>query len=488
MKHIITKTAVIILACLSLFSLPSCFKKQFDAPADKRAYDPQLPVTHSIARLADFPQGVAIDSDVIVAGIVVMDDRSGNYYKKLVIQDSTGGIELLAGQNNLYNDYPVGRKVYVKCKGLFPGSDGLNPQLGYTPDASGGVSDIPGLLLSDFIVKAGYPHTITPDTLSLSDLASPGSARKHLNTLVVIKNAEFADGQAGIPYAQPASIASATSLTVKDCDGGKITLRNSGFARFQSCLTPTGNGMICGIYTRYNNTPQLYIRDTADVSFYGTRCNGGTGPAAVPVITVDSLRRLFSGSSVTLPALKIRGIVISDKDNGNVSGGNVVFQGGSDDRGIILYYGGGSTAYALGDSLEVNLTGCSLKQYNGKLEVEGLAAAKTQKHGTKKRIIPRTPTIAQIMAAPAQYESTLVKIVQASFQAGAATYNGNAGNLNITDATGTIKHYCTMTTSFKDDPLPGAAVAAVTGYIDLFSGVAQLRIRKPETPVNDVVP
>lgn len=255
--------------------ISSC-KKDYEAPPDMSGYDPKIPVTHTIAQLQAMPLGVVIDSDVVVSGIVVMDDRSGNYYKKMVIQDETGGIEVLVDQNNLYNDYPVGRKVYIKCRGLFVGAYGQNLQLGYTPDAGGSLSNIPAVMVGDFIVKANYPNPIVPDTVTLADLASPNGAKERLNTLVAIRNAEFAPAFVGVPYAQLASLASATNLTVNDCGGGSITLRNSGYAKFQPLTTPGGNGILVGIYTRYNNTPQLYIRDTADVKFYGPRCDGST--------------------------------------------------------------------------------------------------------------------------------------------------------------------------------------------------------------------
>lgn len=275
MKQIIT-AAFGVLAISALLGISSCVKKDFDAPPDTSGYDPMLTVTHTIAKLQAMKQGMAIDSDVVVAGIVVMDDRSGNYYKKIVIEDSTGGIEVLLDQYNLYNDYPVGRKVYIKCKGLFLGAYGQNQQLGYTPDQTGTLSNIPAVVINDYIVKANYPNPIVPDTVTLAQLASPNGAKKYLNTLVAIKKAEFAQGSIGVPYAQLASLASATNLTVNDCGGGTITMRNSGYAKFQPFLTPKGNGVLLGIYTRYNNTPQLYIRDTSDVKFYGERCDGVT--------------------------------------------------------------------------------------------------------------------------------------------------------------------------------------------------------------------
>ena len=61
---------------------------------------------------------VLITDDAVIEGVVGMDDRSGNYYQQIAIQDATGGVLLRLAGNNLYNNYPVGRKVYVKLKGL----------------------------------------------------------------------------------------------------------------------------------------------------------------------------------------------------------------------------------------------------------------------------------------------------------------------------------------------------------------------------------
>src|ERR1700744_119412 len=96
-----------ICACICSFAIAACIKKQYKGPPDTSGYDPHLSVTHTIAQLLALPVGSAITEDVIISGIVIMDDKSGNYYKKIVIQDSTGGIEMELDQNNLYNDYPV---------------------------------------------------------------------------------------------------------------------------------------------------------------------------------------------------------------------------------------------------------------------------------------------------------------------------------------------------------------------------------------------
>ena len=58
------------------------------------------------------------DDDMVIGGQVVSEDRSGNIYKSLYIQDETGAIEIKLGKNGIYNDYQPGRWVYVKPSGL----------------------------------------------------------------------------------------------------------------------------------------------------------------------------------------------------------------------------------------------------------------------------------------------------------------------------------------------------------------------------------
>jgi hypothetical protein len=265
-----------VIFCILLFGFSSCLKKEYEGPPDTSGYDPKLAVTTAIAEMAALPQGIIIPEDIIISGLVVMDDKSGNYSRKIVLEDSTGGIEVLLDQSNLYNDFPVGRKLYIKCKGLYVGNYGGNPQLGYTPDNTGSISNIPALLISDFIVKGNYPNVVIPDTLTIADL-SKANAAMYLNTLIAIKNVEFVDSNVGIPYAQLASIASATSLSMKDCNGNVVMLRTGGYARFQPYVTPGGNGVVIGIFTKYKNELQLSVRDTADVHFKNVRCDGSSG-------------------------------------------------------------------------------------------------------------------------------------------------------------------------------------------------------------------
>ena len=74
---------------------------------------------------------VKIEKDIVIGGQVVSEDKSGNIYKSLYIQDETGGIELKLGKSGLYNDYKLGQWVYVKCSGLTLGAYKGMLQLGF---------------------------------------------------------------------------------------------------------------------------------------------------------------------------------------------------------------------------------------------------------------------------------------------------------------------------------------------------------------------
>lgn len=463
----ITWLPLLALVLGSIFALQSC-RKEYDVPPDNSGYDPKLTVTHTIAQIQEFASGTIINEDIIISGIVNIDDREGNYYKKITIQDETGGIEILLDQNNLYNDFPVGRKIYVKLKGLYKGDNSETPQIGYTPDGTGSLSNIPYTIIDRHIVKANYPNELTPIEVTLADLASPGSAKHLINKLVIIKDAEFAPELIGQTFADPASIRSATNRTLQECGSStKIVLRTSGYAKFQPETIPGGKGSIIAIYTRFGSTPQLYIRSTADVNFTEERCDGSS-PTGPEMISIANLRELYSGSSMTLTSLKITGTVISDRANGNILGQNLVIQQG--DRGIMVRFSSAHT-FNLGDSIEVIVTGAKLEEFNSLLQVNGVPNANASKVGTG-TITPKVLTIAELLANFEIYESSLVKINSVSVS-GSGTFSGEK---SINDGTGSMLLYTRTDASFASTSIPGSPFS-VTAVVGQFNDKKQLQMR-----------
>ena len=469
-------TVRILTLLFAVISFSACIKKDFDAPPDQSSIDPKIPCNKTIAQiktLYNSASAVRIDSDYTVYGIVTADDKSGNFYKQIVIQDSTAGLTVLIDNNSLFNEYPVGRKIYIKLKGLYMSKYAATPQLGYIPDGTGAISNIPGSLLGNFIIKANYPNTVVPETVTLTQLNNTATFSYYVNRLVTIDNAEFTSADMGKPYADPAAIASGTSRYVEECSSTKtIQLRSSGYANFQPLLTPLGKGKITGIFTLYNNSAQLVIRDTTDVKFAGLRCNGSSG--AIPIVSIDSIRKL--GIGIKLGEYKIKGVVISSADSGNLSKGNMVIQDGN--KGITIYFGSTVVVpYKPGDSVIVDVTSDSLINYRGTIEIKGAALSSVTKVGTG-TIIPKLLTIAQLNANFANYEGTLVQVVNASITGG-GTYSGSK---TFTDASGTMILYTATAASFASQSVP-TTPKSFTGIASYYFTTTQLQIRYPSLDV-----
>jgi len=261
-----------LLTCFSLFQI-GCKSKKWTTPNDNNLSDPEFPIQKTIAELRSgmgTTGAKEIKENIIISGVVIADDRSGNFYKQIIIDDGTAAIPILLDAYNLYNDYPIGRKIFVKCKGLFTGFYYKLPQLGFTANEKGSLSPIPFYLWDTYLIKGSVGNKIIPIEVSIADAMK---AKPELyNRLIKIKEAQIIDTLAAPAYALPASLSSATNIQLMNCDSNIILWRNSGFAKFQSYKPPYGKGTITAIYTVYNNTPQLMIRDTADVQLKSARC------------------------------------------------------------------------------------------------------------------------------------------------------------------------------------------------------------------------
>ncbi|MFN8238177.1 MAG: DUF5689 domain-containing protein [Chitinophagales bacterium] len=295
----IQKLFIAITLLVAISSTTSCKKDTFDEPPGNTV-DPNLD-TISISRLKAYYTGgspVSIPDDVTIAGIVIGDDRTGNLYKSIVIDDGNAAIALsIDVSSGLYTDYPVGRKIYVKCKGLALGTYGGTPQLGgYVDGAS--VGRIAQALLPKIIVKGPIGNDITP-LIQHVHIAQLNDA--YLSRLIQLDTVEFKTTSADTAYADVYKpIPDDGNRILGDCDGGTITVRTSPYCTFAYVKTPTGNGTVLGIYTKYNSTKQFTIRDTSDVNLRGTNCS------AIPVPVVDTLLfqnfNSFSTGNLNIPS------------------------------------------------------------------------------------------------------------------------------------------------------------------------------------------
>jgi hypothetical protein len=252
-----------ITSVLFILFLFGCVKQNFDTVPE---YKVNYEANTTIADLKAMYQGtnIMIDTNLIIKGIVVADDQSGNFYKELYLQDETGAINLRLDQAELYFKYPVGRLVYVKCQNLYIGPYQEVMQIGWGP----AVDRIPTTYMSREIVPdisaGGTP--VEPKLLTLGTLNDDD-----LGKVIKLENIQFVDGDLSKTYANGTAHIDA-STTIEDCNGNVVIIRTSGYSIFANETVAQGNGTMIAILGKYGGDYQLKIRTTDELDMNGTRC------------------------------------------------------------------------------------------------------------------------------------------------------------------------------------------------------------------------
>jgi len=255
----------LLLMAMFIISPMACVDLDFDQPPPG-GIDPNIPVTTTIAELKSrhvLDEYEEITDDVVLGALVISDDATGNFFKQLVIQDATGGIEMRIEMTDLHNVYPVGRKVYVKAKGLWLGDYNGLTQLGAGVN-SDGLLRIPESLIDKYLVRATYGNEIIPALKSIDDLKT-----SDISTLVKFENVQIISAHVGLPYAEASLFG---NLNLEDCSRTRVIIRSSSFASFANDPAPAGNGTVVGVLGIFGTDYQLMIRDLNDLSLTGERC------------------------------------------------------------------------------------------------------------------------------------------------------------------------------------------------------------------------
>lgn len=270
---------------LLTFNFSSCIDKSFD-DIQPRLDTTSMTANTTIAELKSVYPGTLVKltdttfynrDSILIEGIVISDDKDGNFYKTIVIEDATGGIELKLDKTTLYNDYRRGQRVIIYCNELYLGDYGGLIQLGstYTENEYQQIGGIEGdVMINKHVFRnGGTLVSKTPITFEASTLTPA-----NLSMLIKIDNAEF----------QKVTLLGDTKrLTFADKVGGEsidhylevcgipttnLVLRSSGFAKFANDTIPSLKGSVTGILSYYNGTYQLMIRDLKDINFVNPRC------------------------------------------------------------------------------------------------------------------------------------------------------------------------------------------------------------------------
>ncbi|QXP72948.1 lamin tail domain-containing protein [Tenacibaculum sp. AHE15PA] len=401
MKNIFKFGAILFI----FFSFYACVEDgDFTIPT--LGYDKEYATIKPLTEIADLYQGSLVDfeEDITTFGYVVSNDKEGNFYKSIIIQDSPEnpsiGFEVLIDDFNLNARYTVGRKIFIKLKGLFLNRKNGAYQIGAENTFRNGVTQIGPNDYVYFIDRSSEIATVIPTELKTTQLTDA-----HINTLIKINNLQ--SETQGLTYAN-SSNTDPVDRIFTSCDSFEtITLTTSGFADFKALPIPNKKGSITAILNKLENDYQLFIRGTNDVDLteeYGCYQN--------PTETsLTDIKALFTESETTITQnSKIKVIVTSDLSKGNISNQNVFAQDNL--AGISLNFSD-THNLNLGDEIEIAVGGLKLNENNGLLQLN-LAASNILNTTTGTLPAPEIVSLSQALSG--DYESKLVQIEDVQFK------------------------------------------------------------------------
>ncbi len=255
-----------LFATIVLFSFSACVKTDPVAPPNDSKDSTVLTATNTIAQLKAMYSGslMEITDSIILKATVSANDKSGNIYKTLFVQDATGGLELKLDATNLFNDYPAGTNIFISTKGMYLGDYNGAIQLGGMYNGAIGRLEQP--LIPLHIFKAGDQSEVAVTNLKISDITDA-----NIGTVIKLSGVQFDDTTSTYSDASKTS-----NRTLIDTLGNSILVRTSNYADFSSDKLPAGNGELTAVLSKFGSDYQLYIRTKEDVKLNNARWLGST--------------------------------------------------------------------------------------------------------------------------------------------------------------------------------------------------------------------
>ncbi|GAB1356520.1 hypothetical protein MASR1M29_06880 [Cloacibacterium normanense] len=213
---------------------------------------------------------------------VTANDKTGNLFKYIYVEDKTGGIRVNIDMASLYADprFFVGKQVLINLKDLYVGSVNGEVQLG------GLFSGNVGRVLPNDVYKHFFPTNDFTEVVA-TEKTIAGLTDADVGRWIKIKNLQFINDDLGESYAGGSN----TSRTLEDCSGAKISLTTSSFANFASRQIDSGKGDLYGVLTKYNGKYEVWITNPLGADFDGNRCDGSPAPVFESIFNED-----FSGA------------------------------------------------------------------------------------------------------------------------------------------------------------------------------------------------
>ncbi|QNM85449.1 choice-of-anchor J domain-containing protein [Polaribacter pectinis] len=277
------------------------------------------------------------ENPTYVEAYVVSSDATGNFYKKLMVQDKpenpTAGIEIIINQTSLSETFDIGRKIYIKLDGLSVSYDDgesanfISPTNGipgkYVLGVLDGdqVDDIPSTSVAKHIFRSATVAEIVPTSIKLADITG-----EHISTMIQLPSAQMLKSDLTKTFAGESNDEFDGFRTVFECETEKtIQLQTSTFASFKSNLVPQGKGTFTAVLSKDFRSEFLVAiaNKPSDLEFTDMdRCDPpvldcGTGAVGGSVVLLEEdFENITTSGAITAAGWT----------NVNVNGGSTIYQ------------------------------------------------------------------------------------------------------------------------------------------------------------------
>jgi len=401
-------------------------------------------------------------SPAYIKATVIADDKSGTFFKSLVVEDATGGISLALDAEHMYESFPIGAEILVSISGLTLNRAAGLPSIGDGIDEDNRLERVDENKVLGIIINTGNMNPVVPVPLTLDKFYQ--DEINYLNRLIEFSDIEFPLSEVGVAFAAVET----RNITISDCDDDFILFRSSSFADFANQPIPNGSGKFVGITGKFLDDAQIFLRELGDLNIDLDRCDG-SGGQATNEITIQSIQdRYYDLGADKAEEGYITGTVISDKNTDQLHSQNIILQNGED--GILVRFSSDHN-FEIGTQLQITVSGQEVSEFNGLLQVNNVPIFNAINKGSGTLPAPLEITVDEILIDNNKYESTRVLIKGATLS-GSSTFSGN---VNVDDGTEEIVIFTFDYASYANDPVP-SGIVDVTAIVSQFQETTQLLI------------
>ena len=276
MRHI--HYYIIIAFACAIFT--SCMDNDWDIPGTNGSeYGNQAVTETNVVTIAQLKQKYAtviyngsyvqFTEPTQIKGVVTGNDVQGNIYNQIAIEDGTGSMIICIAQGGMFGQLQVGREIIVELQDLYIGSYGQQPEIGTPYTNKNGrtyVSRMPRNLWQSHF-KMLNMKSVSPVEFDQTKLGNTDYMKENCGRLMTIKGVKFqgANGKKVFAADKDKDAANSVNRSLQGISSNQLVVRTSTYADFANKPLPQGEVDITGIFTRYNNTWQVLIREESDI-------------------------------------------------------------------------------------------------------------------------------------------------------------------------------------------------------------------------------